>query len=236
MGTPPLSLILTRPTRANQRFADQLPGALRDRVRIILSPLIEIVPVEAALTIAPEDAVIFTSANAVRFAPRGAGRRAFCVGAATTEAARSAGWQATFSGQTADALVASLGSELPTSPLWHLAGRYTRGQVAERLSAQGLSVQRRTVYDQALLSLTAEARACLAGSDPVIVAVFSPRTAMGFARDCPVTAHPSVAALSVAVAEPLAHLPLKALEIAEEPTAEAMVRCLEKLVARVSLG
>lgn len=236
MGTPPMSLILTRPARANVRFVDQLPDALRDRLTIIESPLIEILPVEAKVAIGPEDAVIFTSANGVRFAPDGQGRRAFCVGPATTTAAREAGWNAVCKGETADALVAALLAKPLSGQTWHLAGRHTRGQVAERLSQSGMQVTRVTLYDQRFTSLTPGACTALTGPDPVLVAVFSPRTATRFAQDCPKNAQPHVLTLSAAVAEPLRHLPLKALEIADHPTAEAMVARLEKLVARVSLG
>ncbi|WP_299672521.1 uroporphyrinogen-III synthase [uncultured Roseobacter sp.] len=236
MGTPPIPLIMTRPSQANTRFIGQLPGALRSQVDVIESPLIEIVPVTTDIVIDVDDAVIFTSANAIPFAPDAKGRRAFCVGEATTSAAHEAGWQAIFAGQDADALVVFLSAYPLSAQIWHISGRHTRGQVAERLCNAGMSVRRITVYDQDLCDLTPEANAVLQGTDPVIVPLFSPRTAASFVQSCPKNAQPYVAALSAAVAEPLSGLPLKALEIADYPSAAAMIRSLEKLVADVSLG
>ncbi len=236
MGTPDISLILTRPALATRRFSRQLPEALTNRLTVVQSPLLAIVPVEVQIEISPNDAVIFTSANAVRFGPAGEGRRAFCVGQATTAAAHEAGWHAIFAGETADVLVIFLQSYPLSSRVWHLAGRHTRGRVVERLRERGVHTGQVIVYDQEFRSLTNEARAALCGANPVVVPIFSPRTALRFAQDCPKNAHPYVVALSPAVAEPLADLPLRILEVADSPTAQSMVSAVEKLVARISLG
>lgn len=236
MSTPPIPLIMTRPAEANARFVGDLPTSLRQRFQVIDTPLIRIVAVDPAPAIAPEDAVVFTSANGVRFAPPGQGRAAYCVGQRTTAAARLAGWQAIFAGETSDKLVASLSVERRLPHLWHLAGRHTRGRIAERLSAEGRDVTRVTLYDQVLQPLTDQARAVLIGEMPVIVPLFSPRTAAWFAEVCPPAARPHIIALSADVATPLADSTLSSLEIAARPDAAALVDCLEKRVGRISLG
>lgn len=236
MGTAPIPLIMTRPVEANTRFIRQLPAPLSERLEVIVSPLVEIVPETVDFEIGPREAVIFTSANGVRCAPGGQGRQAFCVGQRTTEAARAAGWDGVFCGQTSDALVSSLLANPPSKRLWHLAGRHTRGQIAERLTAGGLQVTWITAYDQVLRPLTLQAKRVLQQEETVILPIFSPRTAIHFAQECPTGAHPHIVALSEAVAAPMAHLNCASLEIAATPDALAVVKCLEKLVARISLG
>ncbi|WP_195821067.1 uroporphyrinogen-III synthase [Roseobacter sp. MH60115] len=236
MGTAPIPLIMTRPVEANARFVAQLPMSLSGRLAVIESPLIEIVPERADFEIGAGEAVIFTSANGVRHAPGGQGRQAFCVGQRTTEAAGAAGWESVFCGQTSDALVSSLLAAPPTARLWHLAGRHTRGQIAERLTAGGLPVTRITVYDQALRPLTSQAKSVLQHGNPVILPVFSPRTAAQFAQECPADACPHIVALSEAVAAAMTHLNYASLEITSMPDAQTVVKCLEKVVARISLG
>ena len=236
MGDAPIPLIMTRPAEASGRFVDQLPGSLAQKLAVIDSPLVEIVPETTTREINAGTAVIFTSSNGVRFAPKGQGRLAFCVGPHTTEAARRAGWDSTCCGETSDALVAALVAQPPAADLLHISGRHTRGQIIERLGAQGLNVARMVVYDQVLHPLTPRARAVLEEAKPAIVPIFSPRTAAQFAQECPEDARPYVIALSDSVAEPLSDLRLAALEITARPDAAAMVDSLEKLVARISLG
>ncbi|WP_299825918.1 uroporphyrinogen-III synthase [uncultured Roseobacter sp.] len=236
MGTAPIPLIMTRPVEANTRFVAQLPTSLSKRLKVIESPLVEIVPESADFEIGPGEAVIFTSANGVQHAPDGQGRQAFCVGQRTREAACAAGWDGAFCGQTADALVSSVLAAAPAVRLWHLAGRHTRGQIAERLTAGGLQVTRVTVYDQALRPLTAQAKSLLKQGKTVIVPIFSPRTATQFVQEYPAGARPHIVALSDAVAAPMGQLGCASLEVAPAPDAQAVVKCLEKLVARISLG
>lgn len=236
MGTPAITLIMTRPAAANDRFVSQLPAYLMRQLIVIESPLIDIVAADATVDIKAEDAIIFTSANGVRCAPRGEGQRAFCIGEVTRQAADNAGWQAVCCGGTSDALVAYLIAHPVKSPIWHAAGRHTRGRVAERLGYAGMNVTRVTVYDQALKPLTRQARDALEHASVVIVPVFSPRTARQFATECPMMAYPHVLALSQAVADPMLGLNVASFDIATRPDAKAMVQCLEKTVARISLG
>ncbi|GFE49391.1 uroporphyrinogen III methyltransferase [Roseobacter cerasinus] len=236
MDPAKIPLLLTRPAAANARFADQLTEPLRRRCTLVESPLLEIVQVDVDYKVGPEDAVIFTSSAAIPLVPPGQDRRAFCVGEATTATAHQAGWHAIFCGETSEALVAFLGAYPLRARMWHLAGRHTRGHIAERLISTGLDVTRVTVYDQELVSLNDAARTLLRGNDPVLVPLFSPRTASHFAQNLVKPQALHILALSPAVAEPLKRLDAQTLEIAENPTAEAMIRSLEKLVAQVSLG
>jgi len=227
------SLLMTRPRVASERFITQLPRDLRDRVTPVISPVIDIVPTAGAIEFDDARGLIFTSANGVIVASDLTGRRdlpCYCVGAATTQAASAAGWHAECAGETADDLVQTLTSSLPDVPLLHLRGAHARGDVARRLSRSGCATHEQVVYDQRLMNLTETAQKLLAGTSPVIVPVFSPRSARQFANQYRGRAPLFIAALSGAVAGPLYSIDYKALEISARPDAQAMTETVRKLV------
>lgn len=230
-----IPILLTRPEGANQRFLEQLPAGQRAKLNIVASPLIRIVgvpPVSEPL----EGTAIFTSANGVKFAPDGAGQRAFCVGEATTRAAQASGWSAQMKGADANALVQQLLQERPTDSMVHYRGTHTRGDIAERLAKAGLTIRSQTVYDQQETPLSADAHEVLQGSNPVIVPLFSPRTARLFVVQSNAVSPLLVAAMSAQVAEDARPLHPAAVCVAAEPTMGAMVAAVEKLVRRASAG
>lgn len=223
-------LILTRPAPAAQRFADTLPDLFMDRVRLVISPLMQIIATGAAVDMAGYAGVIFSSSNGVAHGPKGDGRVAYCVGDATAQAARAHGWQADVLGQDADDLVATLRQTRPDAPLLHIGGSHQRGDIAERLTAAGLPTQAVAVYDQVLLPLSEQAQAALAGHAVCIVPLFSPRTATQFVTSAAETQNVVAVALSRAVADRLDGASLKGLRIAAEPTAVSMRLALETAV------
>lgn len=226
-------LLMTRPRAASDRFVAQLPARTRSRVTVIHSPLIEIRPLQVQTDLAGMRGMVFTSANAVNAAvAMGVDRDlpAYCVGPTTTGTATSAGWQAQMMGSTAEELIANLLQHRPHSPLMHLRGEHTRGNIAERLTESGLTVQEQSIYRQTLLSLSDEALAIADGDAPVLAPLFSPRTARQFADIWPGTAPLWLAAISPATAEPLETLAHAQLTIAKEPTPDKMRKAVKKLV------
>lgn len=154
-------LLLTRPGDDSERTAARI-GA-----DVIVAPILQIVPVDhdgAALAQAP--GLVFTSAHAVASAGPGRGRPAICVGERTGQVARDAGFAVIQGAGTADSL-APLIAASPV-PLVHPHGRH----LAQRLAVPGV-----VVYDQRPQPLTARARAALMGARPVVVPVYSPRSA-----------------------------------------------------------
>ncbi|KIX16784.1 MULTISPECIES: uroporphyrinogen-III synthase [Paracoccus] len=154
-------LLMTRPGDDSERTAARI-GA-----DVIVAPILQIVPVDhdgAALARAP--GLVFTSAHAVASAGPGRGRPAICVGERTGQVARDAGFAVIQGAGTADSL-APLIAASPV-PLVHPHGRH----LAQRLAVPGV-----VVYDQRPQPLTARARAALMGVRPVVVPVYSPRSA-----------------------------------------------------------
>lgn len=231
VSSPPV-LLMTRPQPAGRHFADTLAPGLRAGLTVCLSPLIGIAPRRDPVEIGDARGLIFTSANGVRAAAGLIGGRdlpSYCVGDATAQAARAAGWdKAQATGADADALVAALLRDPPPGPLLHLRGAHARGDAAGRLAAGGLPARAVTVYDQPALTLTDAARAHLAGRAPVLVPLFSPRSARLFAAQHGGAAPLYLQAMSPAVAAELRGLPAEALEIAEAPTGAAMRLLVER--------
>ncbi len=194
-----IRILLTRPADQGARFADDLRGRFGTRIEITESPLIAPRMVTAALPDGPFDAVIFTSETAV-LATRGLvglPRTAFAVGRRTATAAQAAGFDTRSAEGDAAALVAMLTDAAPSRVL-HLHGQDTRGDVVGHLRRAGMMAEGAVVYVQDARPLTARAQDWLRGDQPVIVPLFSPRTASLFST-IPALAPLWLAALSPAV-------------------------------------
>ena len=233
LGQRMLTLLMTRPLESAKRFVAQLPVDVRAMVTPIYSPLIGIEPSVTALDIGDSRGLIFTSANGARIAAGLSDLRdipCYCVGEATTQAARHAGWQAHFTGENSEALIRTLHQTRPATPLLHIRGTHARGAVAARLTALGCATTDQVIYDQPLLSLNDTARLALAGDAPILVPLFSPRTARHFANIVTTKAPLLLAGLSDAVADPVKTLNYKQLLVAEQPNSKAMTRCIVRLI------
>lgn len=221
-------ILMTRPEPAAQRFLTDLQARVGP-VRALISPVMEIVFRQCDL---PDAAgLIFTSANGVAgWAKQGATPRpAYVVGPATAKAARDAGLEVRITAKDADALVAALTQERPDSPLLHLTGVHRRGAVAERLNAAGVPTQRIEVYDQPARPLSEAACRALRGETPLIVPVFSPRTAQLLALDG-AKAPLLVAAMSEAVVNALPPFHIVRRKVAARPDSEGMLDAVEHLL------
>ncbi|THH34615.1 uroporphyrinogen-III synthase [Aliishimia ponticola] len=236
MSDPYATVLLTRPADASNQVADQLRTTFGRRLQIIVSPLLQIAATGQVPDQSGSAGVIFTSANGVSFGGKPGAIPAYCVGKATTDAASQAGWQAEYVGDTADALVATLEKRQVSGPLVHIGGVHRRGHVAKRLTASGLPTTEVDVYDQAPLELSQAAKTALCDRLPVIVPLYSPRTARIFANDFPPTARPHLVAISKAVMAELAHLPATTRQIALSPDACSMLERLETTLRRVEAG
>lgn len=229
-------LLITRPKRSAERFLARLDPVLLTKVDVVLSPLLEIVPTQNPVNLDAAAAVIFTSANAVSFCPQGQGRIAYCVGEQTAEAANAHGWRSAFAARDADDLVARLTADALRSRLVHLAGKHRRGEIAARLTANGVQTDVVEVYDQALLSLTVEAQSALASDARVLLPLFSPRTAGHFAAEFQSVQNLQIVAISAAVVEALGENAPEDVIIAKAPTGKDMVQCIEKQLRTYSLA
>lgn len=226
------TLLLTRPETQARRFADQVRAALGEKLPIVISPILAIVPKGDLPPLAGFSALIFTSENAVRIAAQQAdlaGRRAYCVGARTAEAARALGMDTLSADGDADALVALIWRENPNGKLLHLRGHDTRGAVAERLNLAGIETECTEIYRQDPRALSGEARALLNDGGRVILPLFSPRSArLAGVEIAGARSYVHAIALSPAVARSWAAAGGGEADICARPDAAAM---LDRIVA-----
>tara|TARA_R110002049_G_scaffold117332_2_gene270431 strand:+ start:5293 stop:5997 length:705 start_codon:yes stop_codon:yes gene_type:complete len=229
-------LLMTRPRQSAERFVARLDQALVACADVVYSPLIRIVPLGSAPALDGYAGVIFSSANGVEHAAAGEGRLAYCVGDTTRRRAEMAGWRAKLAGQTAEELIATLPRMGAMGPLLHLAGRHRRGDIAENLTAAGLTCDVTAIYDQLLQPLTPQAKGCFQGKSPVLVPLFSPRTSRQLDAELPTGARAIVVTLSAAVADPIRQRSGIECHVAAAPTGSNMIEGVENLLRRTTLA
>tara|TARA_R110000787_G_scaffold250480_1_gene356099 strand:+ start:122 stop:826 length:705 start_codon:yes stop_codon:yes gene_type:complete len=230
------SLLITRPQASATRFAAGLARDVRQRVKIVTSPLFEIVPTGIRPDLSRYAGIIFTSSNAVALAPKVNHRPAYCVGHIAAERAKAAGWTIFAEEQTAEHLIARISEMAPAGPLLHLAGKHRRGDIAARLTALGITTEVHVLYDQNAVDLSAEAHALLKGAAPVIVPLFSPRSAALFVDQTPHLHNVIIVAMSDAVALCCQGLGAARILVVAAPTGQEMLRTVEKVVRSSSLA
>lgn len=207
-------LLLTRPAADSRRFAAMLPGW-----QAVISPILDIVPVghdRDALRTAP--GLVFTSAHAVPWAGPGRGRLAICVGGRTAEVAQAAG----FAVQTGNGFAESLLPLIAIArvPLIHPHGRHL---------ARALPVPGMVVYDQQARPLNDAALRVLAGDAPVVLPLFSPRSAR-LAADAATGAQAPLWPVAISPAAMAAwHGPRAGQAVADTPDARAMTAAIQRL-------
>ena len=194
---------------------------------MIIAPVTEIRPVPFERV---EATPVFTSVNAISRVPQvGKHVTAWCVGARSAEAASSQGYRARHADGSADDLVAAILGAGDPGPFVHYRGEETRGDVAARLRDAGLYCNEVVVYAQGELPLTAEALDLLARPGPVLVPLFSPRSAERLAEAIAghaIEAELSLVAMSDAVAAAWRGPGLSEMRISDNPTAVAMLDAL----------
>ncbi len=251
-------LLLTRPAAQSERFAHEalerladdlsLSGAGHDAeaetrpgLRVVISPVLEIVPRRLLLRPFDYAGLIFTSENGVAAFAEDAPAQAYglpvwSVGNRTAEAARRAGFGTVFSaadeGGDAEALLRLLLETRPEGPLLHLRGAHARGDLPPRLSAAGLPCTAAIVYDQLARPLSPEALRVLEATEPVLLPLFSPRTATLCAEGAAGAQAPLYpVAISNAAARAWQALRPEAPVVSAHPNSAAMLDALSGIIA-----
>lgn len=215
------TLLLTRPGPQSAEFLALCERAGGRRLPAVISPILRIVAEGDLPDLDAYATVIVTSGNAVgRLDEAGllAGRRVAAVGERTAALARAAGAEATCLGETVEAFLAC-GSRI-SAPAVHCRGVHSRGALANRLTEAGTPCDEAVVYDQVPEPLSPAARRLLSGAAPVVLPLFSPRSARLLAGAGGLSAPLRVLAISAATAE--AWTGPGIVEVAPEPTADAM--------------
>lgn len=219
-------ILLTRPLPQSQRFAQQLAGLAR---QVVISPLMAVEILPASRPAGDFAAVIFTSETAVLTQMPDLPKRAYCVGKRTATVARAAG----FSAQSADGdwrkLYDLILRDHPGGRLLFLHAAEAARDLPNALNSAGLETFSVQVYRQNPQALTADAVAILRQDSPIILPLFSARSAkLFFAEYARIqgTAPIFIAALSAQVAEGIT---AAQLHTAARPDGQAMVEAVAEL-------
>ncbi len=233
-----LPVLITRPDPQGARFSKAVVARYGDLVSPVVCPLLSPVYLSTPLPAGPFSALILTSETGAIAAGRMARggepipRLAFCVGDRTAQAAKELGFDARSASGEAGALIDLILRHPEAAPLLHLHGRETRGDVVGRLGTKGLRAEGIEVYAQEARALPDEVRLLLAQEGRVIAPLFSPRTAMLFAKqlaDGLIAAQIDCITLSPAVSDALKESPVR-VRIAMQPTQESLMNAMDKVI------
>lgn len=227
------AILLTRPDPQSQRFAAEVRQAFGADWPIVISPLMRLLFIDLSLDPADFAGVIFSSENgvaAVAASGMPTGRMCYCVGQRTATAARAQGWDVVLTGADSAALASAILAAEPPGPLVHFHGRHVAGNLSERLDSAGIETVSAIVYDQQTQPLTAKAVALLGLRAPLVVPLFSPRSALLFQQMAASARAPLwVATLSPAVAKALTLTPAR-VKVAERPDSDGMLLAMKALL------
>lgn len=226
---PIATVLMTRPRPAAESFVEQL-SRFDLSFNVCFSPLIEIIPRAIGLDVADYPGVIFTSQQAVMFSPDGNGMTAYCVGDKTAALARTKGFDAISANGGAVDLIKMISSRAVGKKLLHIRGQHTRGNIAQNLSASGVLCDETVVYDQVELSLTDQAYALLKGGKPVILPLFSPRTAAILGAQVNLDANHTLVGMSENVLAVLRQNEGVKCYVSDAPTTDEMVKLVRVLL------
>jgi uroporphyrinogen-III synthase len=232
-----MRVLVTRPTGDAEETAARLIALGHELVK---APLLEIkFRAGGEIVLDGVQAILITSANAVRaLAQRTARRdlRVLAVGEQSAETAHALGFRnVDHAGGDAVALanlaVATLSPK--GGALVHISGSETRGNLAEKLAASGFALRSEIIYDAlAAETLSAEVQAALAQGKLAGALFYSPRTARIFVDlVSKLKLENACAALdafciSQATASELRGLAFRNIRVAAEPNQDALLALL----------
>lgn len=219
MGLTP-QIIVTRPAVQGAAFAQMLG------LPVILCPLIKIVSIAVTDDLSDAAHVIFTSVNGVAQAERlgvPVTAQAWCVGTKTAQAAKAAGFGVhDAGGDSADLIALMMGQNL-IGRMVHISGQHVQVDVAANLSQAGVPCQRIAAYDQIVLAPTDAALGVVQGQAPIILPLFSVRTAQAAATLRPIAAPLHVVTMSESIARAAAPLAPVSVTTVKTPDNSAMI-------------
>ncbi|WP_284165228.1 uroporphyrinogen-III synthase [Frigidibacter sp. SD6-1] len=227
---PRPTVLLTRPEAASRRFAAAFRARFGADWPVVIAPLMNVRYLSPRIDLSAIDGVIFTSETAVEAFCRISPARdlpAWCVGKRTAEVAVKHGFDAHPGPGDAQRLAAVLRKEAAGRRLLWPHGRERAVDLPELLVSAGIETISVETYCQDPVPLSAEAQALLAADRPVLVPIFSPRSARLFLAAAGGHRAPlRLAALSPAIAAELVEAEGATICVAARPDGESLLACL----------
>ena len=225
------TLCLTRPLLQSQRFAAQCRDRLGPLPDIVISPILRIafLPVP---DLTKYSGVIFTSENGARAVRDNSNPiPAYCVGAHTAEIAKLAGFVAYSAGGDVRQLSEMIRRANPNGQILHLRGRHQTGNLVAELQGAGIDADAHIAYEQHEQRLSDAALTLLRGANPVILPLFSVRSAkLVLTQVGPMTESVRVVAISDTVAAACSGR-VHDVSIAQSPDVDGMLAEISRRMA-----
>lgn len=177
------------------------------------------------------DDAIFTSQAAVRFAPKGYGRTAWCVGDATANAAFVHGYNAKSASGNAQDLVQLILTERPKGTVLHLRGEKTHVNVIKLLKQGGLHADEAIVYKKRSSHPSPLELQNIGRATAVILPMFSAETVSIIGSWGLSLVHAKIVAISEDVAIAARSLGAQEIHQALKPDLKAMLATTSRLIA-----
>ena len=229
-------IMLNRPKEAASEFRGLIQEALPE-ARVIISPLIKIKFLSKLIDFTRFDTLIFTSVNGVHAienqrVPRG--KLCFAVGEKTAQAAEKIGFEALYSNGNYEDLVSMILSHPRSGKFLHVRGKYTRGDISRALSESGRPCEQLIAYHQKSVALTNQAKVSLKRDKPLILPIFSPRTARLLMKKILPNSHFHIIAMSNNIAKICKENGYANITTSKKPSAKSMLEEVIKIYKLVS--
>ena len=234
-----LPVLITRPQPQADRLAADLRAEMGARVQPVVAPLMRRAFLTPDLPAGPHAAVILSSETGAEAAGRlraALPARVVCVGERTAAVALAQGFEVVLVQPTADRLVAALIAAPPLGRLIWLHGTDVSRPVADLLNSAGIETDSVVAYDQAALPLAPEALALLRQPGPVVVPLFSARSARLLLAALPADMRATlrVCAISDAVVDALPADLRAGAVVAAQPDGPAMQSAIHCVISSLS--
>lgn len=226
------TILITRPEPSGAAFAKQLQKVIGPASKIVLSPVLKIEPCGTLPDLAAVRHLVFSSRHGVQAFARHSNRRdipAYAVGEATAKACRDIGLSVTACGGDVRQMMKRILADALPGLFLHVRGEYTAGNLARDLTVAGVKTSEAVIYRQHAVGLSGQAKECLQQTTPVILPLFSPRSARLALSGVLVKAPLFVAAISENTAQEVPPGVAQDVVVADEPTAIAMMDVVQGL-------
>ncbi|WP_347311680.1 uroporphyrinogen-III synthase [Defluviimonas sp. SAOS-178_SWC] len=234
------TLLLTRPEAQSRRFADSFRARFGADWPVVISPLSEIALLSPELPEGHWPDLIFSSENVVQaYAHLTSDRSAtaWCVGGHTASVAKAAGFRTRTGPGDAEGLCKAIIAAGTVTRLLYPRPVHAAGAVQKTMEFAGIETVSVVLYDQIARPPSADALRLLAGPTPVLLPLFSPRSAALAADAFEARSAPLwIAAISNATAEAGRGLRAARRIVASRPDAEAVLDALGELIAASKMG